>query len=59
MSDYLQHWQYEAFKAHWLTSASTTRTLLQAGREETIAGKRDNPRLKTSAHSLALRCAPT
>jgi hypothetical protein len=19
MSDYLQHWQYEAFKAHWLS----------------------------------------
>jgi hypothetical protein len=22
MSDYLRHWQYEAFKAHWLRSAS-------------------------------------
>jgi hypothetical protein len=33
--------------------------LLLKPREETIPGKRDNPRLKISALSLALRCAPT
>jgi hypothetical protein len=83
MGDYLQHWQYEAFKAHWpdrtiedaliafslnhdcsidstgWLSASISGLAAQAGREETIAGKRHTPRLKTSARSLALRSVPT
>jgi hypothetical protein len=59
MSDYLQHPQYEAFQAHWLSSPSISGLAAQAGREKTIAGKRDTPHLKTSAHSLALRSVPT
>jgi hypothetical protein len=57
--DYLQHWQYEAFKAHWLSSVSISGLAAQAGKEETIAGKRDKPRSKTAAHSLALRSVLT
>jgi len=83
MGDCLQHWQYEAFKAHWpdrtiedaliafslnpdcsidstgWLSASISGLAAQAGIEETIAGKRHTPRLKTLAHSLALRSVPT
>jgi len=42
----------------WL-SASISGLAAQAGIEETIAGKRHTPRLKTLAHSLALRSVPT
>jgi hypothetical protein len=82
MGDDLQHWRYEAFKAHrpdrtiedaliafplnpdgsidstgWL-SASISGLAAQACREETIAGNRHTPRLKTSAHPLAMRSVP-